>query len=314
MPETKLFVRTATTFKKSGELDEKALGDFLQMFVDAKIGPYVASSGSGEGHALTRDELRRVYRIGVEVCKGKVAIASNSPEQVTARETLEHIMIAIEEGVDLVNIYGPDGRHGYRPSDPEIIAHFDTILGAIKVPAAIAPNPVIGYTPRPAVMAEVARRHRNVEAINLVGVDDTYFITLRDMLDRDIALNVPILNSPITLSLGAAGVIGGEFNIVPKTFRRFFDLYQSGNYGEMSKVYADLKRLNHYVAKWNTSTPRWIKMAMKVLKFPGGEGGLRRPYIMAPDDEVQKFADGLVRLRVPEIDEYARKAGLSVPA
>ena len=54
-------------------------------------------------------------------------------------------------------------------------------------------------------------------------------------------------------------------------------------------------------------------MAMKILKLPGGEGGPRGPYLMPPDDEVQKFADGLLRLRLPEIDETARAAGLRIP-
>ena len=54
-------------------------------------------------------------------------------------------------------------------------------------------------------------------------------------------------------------------------------------------------------------------MAMKVLKLPGGDGGARGPYLMPPDDEVQKFADGLLRLRLPEIDELALAAGLRLP-
>ena len=56
----------------------------------------------------------------------------------------------------------------------------------------------------------------------------------------------------------------------------------------------------------------WLKMAMRVLKIPGWEGGLREPYRMPPDEEVQKFADGLLRLGLREIDEQARAAGLEV--
>jgi hypothetical protein len=55
-------------------------------------------------------------------------------------------------------------------------------------------------------------------------------------------------------------------------------------------------------------------MAMKVLKLPGGEGGTRGPYLMPPEDEVRKFTEGMLRLRLAEIDDLARAAGLSLPA
>lgn len=57
-----------------GAIDEDAFHQYLQRFVDAKIGVYLASVGSGESGAMTADELRRVYRIGVDVCKGKIPV------------------------------------------------------------------------------------------------------------------------------------------------------------------------------------------------------------------------------------------------
>ena len=50
-----MLCRNATTFTKSKELDEEAFRKFLQRLVDAKLGVYLASGGSGEGHDLSRD-------------------------------------------------------------------------------------------------------------------------------------------------------------------------------------------------------------------------------------------------------------------
>jgi len=55
-------------------------------------------------------------------------------------------------------------------------------------------------------------------------------------------------------------------------------------------------------------------MAMRIFKLPGWQGGLREPYRMPPDEEVQRFQDGLLRLGLPEIEEQARAAGLELPA
>jgi 4-hydroxy-tetrahydrodipicolinate synthase len=314
MSNLTLLCRNATTFTVTKELDEEAFRRFLQRFVDAKLGIYLASGGSGEGHALSRDELRRVYKTGVEVGKGKVPVNANPPEQHTAQLTIEHAKLAIEAGVEVVNVYGPASLHGYRPTDAEFMAYFEEVFGAIKHPVAVAPNPVIGYTPNPALIAEICDRFSQVVAVNLSGLGDAYFIDLKDTMKRDVSIYVPVPGSLHTLALGAAGLLNPEANIIPKTFRRYIDLYERGDFDALGQVYADIQRFNRHVGKWHGGSPRWLKMAMRVLKLPGGEGGVRAPYLIPPDDEVQRFTDGLLRLRLPEIDELARAAGLHLPA
>lgn len=312
MSKPGLLVRNAMTFSMEGSIDEDAFRRFLQRFVDAGIGVYLASVGSGESGAMTADELRRVYRVGVAVCKGKVPVNGNPPERLTVRETLDHIMLAIEEGVEIVNIYGPAGGHGFRPTDEEVIAFFDELLSAVKHPVALSPNPGIGYSPTPAMTADICHKYRQIVAVNLANQDDAYFIELKDRLKRDLDLNVPLTGSLEMLLLGASGVIGAELNMLPKTYRQYLDLYESGKFSDAAHVYADLKRFNRYVAQWAGAHPRWIKMMMKVLKMPGW--GIRGPYRMPAEEELQKFTAGLLRLRLPEIDELARAAGLTISA
>ena len=312
MPKLELLCRNATAFSADGAIDEDAFRRLLQRLVDSKIGVYLASAGSGESGAMTDDELLRVYRIGVEVCKGKVAVNGNPPEQPTVRETLHHINLAIKGGVEIVNIYGPEGRHSYRPTDDEFRGFFDELLPQVKHPVSLAPNTTIGYAPNAAMIAGVCHKYSQVAAVHLVSQNDDYYIELKDRLKRDVALYAPLNGSLDMLLLGASRVIGGELNMLPRTFRRYMDLYESGKVVEAARVYADLKRFLRYVSKWRGSFPRPIKMMMKVFKIPGWT--LRGPYLMPSDDELQKFTEGLLQLRLPEIDEMARTAGMTVPA
>jgi dihydrodipicolinate synthase/N-acetylneuraminate lyase len=309
-----VLVRNATTFSKTGGIDEEAFRQSLQRFVDAKLGVYIASGGSGEGHALTRDEIRLLYRIGVEVCKGKVQVNSNFPEQHTARATREQVAIAVDAGVDVINIYGPSSLHGFRPTDAEFLGYYDNILPDVKHAVAIAPNPVIGYTPRPALIAEVCHKYHQVVAVNLSGQNDVYFIELKEKLKRDVEIYVPLGASVETLTLGGAGLVSAWANIIPKTHRRYLDLYEARKFDELAIVYADIYRFGQYTKKWHHSAPRWVKAAMKVLDLPGGQGGIREPYQMLAENELQGFSDGLLALKIPEITELARAAGLQVPA
>ena len=217
-------------------------------------------------------------------------------------------------GVDQVNIYGPAGWHGFRPTDAEFLTYYDDVLDAIKHPVALAPNAVIGYTPRAALIAEVANRHPQVDAINLLELGDTYVINLKEQLKRDVAINVSVPGALQTLSLGATGLLGAQANIIPKTFRRFIDALEQQDAIERDRAYAEILKFIQFFQQWPGGNPRALKMAMHVLALPGAEGGLRKPYLMPAAAEVERFKDGLLRMRLPEIDEQARAAGLSLPA
>ncbi len=314
MADLTWYCMCATTFsRETGELDEVAFRLFLQRIVDAKLGVYLGSAGSGEGHALTRDELRRVYQIGVEVCKGKVPVHANPPEQHTSRAAREHALIAVEAGVEVVHMYSLAGWHGMRPTDAELTAYYDDLLSAIKHPVAFAVNPTMGYTPKPALVADICHRYPQIVAVKLTGMPDTYLINLMDLIGRNMSYHVMLPGSLNAFLLGANALFGSESNIIPKTYRSYLDLYQQKRFDELRPVYADLRRFNQYVNQWAPNNPRWLKMAMKVLKLPGGEGGMREPYRMPSKEELQKFTDGLLRLGIAEVEELARAAGLRMP-
>jgi dihydrodipicolinate synthase/N-acetylneuraminate lyase len=153
-----------------------------------------------------------------------------------------------------------------------------------------------------------------VVSVNLSGQGDTYFIELKDRLRRDVDIYVPFAGSLNTLGMGAAGLLGAEANIIPKTHRLYIDLYEAGKTEELARVYADVRRFGKYVARYHNAAPRWIKMALRLFRLPGGAGGVRPPYLPPVAKDVEEFAAGLLALRIPEIDELAKAAGLSVPS
>jgi dihydrodipicolinate synthase/N-acetylneuraminate lyase len=311
VPETVLVVRSATPFAADGSLDEDALRAYLQRFVDQRIGLSLASGGSGEGHALTPAEIRRIYEIGVELGRGKVIVHSNQPQEHTALASIEQAKIAVAAGVDAVSIYGPGGFHGYKSTDEEYLRYFDRVLTEIRHPVALNPNPIVGYAPSSAVIAEITNKYPQVAAIYLSGIsDDAYTMDLRDRITRpDVGIWVTSTGSFHTLGLGADGIIASA-NFIPKTYRQYADLYDAGKFGELDPVYEQLRRVAKFCEPWKFSSPRTHKMIMKVFKLPGGGGGVREPHLDHSPESVARFTEGALRLPVPEIQEMARTAGL----
>ena len=68
-----------------------------------------------------------------------------------------------------------------------------------------------------------------VVAVNLAGLNDAYFIELKDALTRDVDVFVPITTSLHTLPLGAAGLLAAHANVIPLTFRAYLDAYEQND-------------------------------------------------------------------------------------
>jgi 4-hydroxy-tetrahydrodipicolinate synthase len=304
-----LISRTVTIFAADGSIDEAANRVHLARFVDNKLGVYLASGGSGEGFALSHDELRRVYEIGVAECKGKVPVYANPPEQHTAKATVEQSLIAAGAGVEVINVYPLAGWHGMRPRDEELVAYYDDVLPHVRHPIALSINPITGYTPSPKLMANVAKKYSQVVAINFFGVNDTYLINFKDMMNRDLDLYFPVPGSLNALTSGATGLLGAAANVIPATHRRYIDCYEAGRLEEIGVAYAHIERFSQLAGKWGPSNARWVKMCLRVLGMPGGEGVLRPPYQMPSEADLQEFCSALLKLDNPEINALAGKWG-----
>ncbi len=303
------YTMCATVFAPDGSFDEAAMRAYLRRQVDARLGVYLGSGGNGETHAMSPDELSRLYAVGVEECRGKVAVHANLPEEHTAAQTIAQAKIAIAAGVEALHLYTVEGRHGYRPTEPELIAYFDDVLAAVRHPVVIAVNPTMGYIPRPQVVAEICRRHEQIVAVRLSGQRDIYLLNVWDALGRQIHCHWQLGAGALDpLSLGAS-LFAAEANIIPQTFRRFADLARRGEMAAAGEALGQIRRFNQLVMEWGPCA-RWIKMAVRILKLPGREGGLRKPYLMPPDDVVEDFVDRLLRLGIPEIDAMATAAGI----
>jgi dihydrodipicolinate synthase/N-acetylneuraminate lyase len=306
------FTMCATVFSSSGGIDDAGFRGYLRRQIDARLGVYLGSGGNGETHAMTPDELREMYRIGVEMCLGKVPVHANLPEEHTEDATIAQARIAMDAGVEALHLYTPEGRHGYRPTDRELIGYFVDVLSVIDFPVVIAVNPTMGYIPKPAAIAQIIRNHEQIIGARLSGQPQIYLIDLQDMVTRPIEYHWQLGSGALDpLALGAT-LFAAEANIIPRTFRLFIDHAQAGRFDEAGKTLADIRRFNRLIMRWGPCA-RWIKMCMRILRLPGWQGGLRKPYLMPPEDEMHGFTDALLRLRVPEIDAMARAAGLSVP-
>jgi 4-hydroxy-tetrahydrodipicolinate synthase len=304
----------ATPFQADGALDEAGLRAHLRRMVESGCSVYLGSGGTGEGHALSLAELTRVYEIGVEECKGRVATFANPPEPRTGKAMIDTCRAAAAAGVDMVQIYQMDAGHSMRPTAAEQERYYRAILDAVDHPIALSVHFYSGYLPSTALFRKLCDDYPQIVAVNVIGTPIGYYVELKDALDPRIALYVLIKDVFQGLTLGAAGYLAAEPNIAPYLCRSIVEHFVRGEIEQCGEAIANVARLSSIVTRWAPANPRWVKMAMKVLNLPGGNGVLREPYLLPPAAELDEMARAFEKLGLRRIEEAAKAACSRAPS
>jgi 4-hydroxy-tetrahydrodipicolinate synthase len=297
-----MYCMAPTPFSADGSIDHRALAGHLERMTAAGAGIYPAGPGAGEGHSLTTREFREVCETAVHVCAGKVPVIGAPREAASAADVLTYAIEAVAAGVDSVQIYQLNGGHGMVPNPNEQETYFRDLLEAIRVPVTISVHFTAGYRASVELLSRLHGDYSHIVAFNVMGADPEYFTSLRDAIPASIAMNVRMNQLVQGLALGASGALAAEPNIIPETCQSILEAWTSGDGEALARSTTAVQRFANVVNRWSPSTARWVKMAMRVLRLPGGAGPLRKPYLM-PSEAAQLEMFRLFRdLGIPELD------------
>lgn len=303
-----MYCMTPTPFSSDGSIDHEALTAHLERMVAAGAGVYPAGPGAGEGHALTPREFRDVCETAVRVCGGKVPVIGTPRESASAQDVLAYATEAVAAGVDCVQIYQLSGGHGMVPNSAEQEAYFRDLLEAIRRPVAISVHFTAGYRASVDLLSRLRHDYAHILALNVMGADTDYFTSLRDAMPESVVMHVRMSHLVQGLALGARGALAAEPNIIPNTCQSILDAWSSGDTNRITASAIAVERFATVVNRWSPSTARWVKMAMRVLCFPGGGSPLRRPYLMPSVTEQREMLRLFHTIGIPELDELLLQA------
>lgn len=317
MPEEPtVFCMSVTPFTSTLAFDEDEYRKHLKRLVDSGVGVYFASPGSGEGHSLSNDELRQIYRIGVETCKGKVPTCANIPEARNAQQLLEKARLAMDAGVDVVQIYTVDPGHGMRPTEAEQEAFYREVLHEIDYAVGLSVNLLAGgYVTPINLLKRLCYDYPKIVFINVLQPPTSYLAELMDAIGPRIAFYSAAEMLAECLTLGGKGCLTGHANVVPFLVRSIGRHYVAGRMEKCGQSLMQLFRLNKAVAQFglDTSAPpqwsaRWLKSAMKVLDVPGhSEGRMRPPYLSPSREDIELLGSMLRSIDVAAMEGRARE-------
>jgi 4-hydroxy-tetrahydrodipicolinate synthase len=302
-----MFGMSITAMDAGGAIDEPRMRAHLQRMVDAGVGIYVGSGGSGEGHALELDELARLCELAVEEGKGRVPVYCNPPEARSANEMLRKARAAIGAGVDLVQLYQLDAGHGRVPVLAEQELYFRDLLEALDHPIALSIHLAVGYLAPSDLVVRLCHEYRHVKVVNIpFGPPTTYLVRLRDELPDDVKVYVGMDNLLNGLALGAWGAQVTETNQIPNLCQLAIEQFVAGDVAAAATTYATIQRVTDVIGLGRRVSSDGPKAALSALGFDVGPP--RHPRVPVPPETVEQMRDAFARLGVLDAEAAAAKA------
>lgn len=295
-----MFCMTVTAMDREGRIDEEGCRAHLRRMIDAGVGVYLGSGGSGQGHALTPEELGRVYQVGVSECKGMIPVYCNPPESRTAQEMLGKCRLAIEAGVDAVQLYQLDSGHGRLPTVGEQERYFRDLLDQVDHPVLLSIHQASGYLAPVALTVKLCNEYPQIKGVNFHGPGLPYIIRVQDAVRPEIKLYGGSVNLLSMLPIGGWGCQAAEPNLVPNLARSIIDHFLAGRIREMGDAYRNLVRIWAALEPAQAESQDATKAVLRGMGLPGGYP--RPPRALVSEDTLAKVRQSLEALHIWELE------------
>jgi 4-hydroxy-tetrahydrodipicolinate synthase len=264
-----------TPFTADGDVDEAALRAQARFVLAKGVHGVCVGGSTGEGHTLTREELRRAVAVTAEEIAGRIPVLAgiivNSTRQaVLSARDMQSIGVA---GLQITPVH-----YLFKPDDEATVAHFRTIAGETDIPVIIY-NVIPWNYLRPELLVRLM-----TELPGVLGVKQSQ----GDMkLMADLLLTVPEGKKVFTavdallyssFALGAHGTIAAVPAAIPGVCVALWDAVQRGDHALGLRMHRAMLKF------WNTilgdSLPANVKYA---LTRQGSPGGFPRAPMPAPN-------------------------------
>ncbi len=285
-----------TPFAADEAVDEALLRAEVEYLISSAGVHGVAVGGStGEGHALTTDELRQVVATACEVAAGRVPVIAGIIVDSTGQAIEKARALA---DLDVAALQVTPVHYLFRPSDEMMFEHFAKL-------AERAAQPVMIYNVVPWTYCSPALLDRMMREIDgLIGVKQSAgdLKLLADLLmtsaDAGVIMSaVDALMYP-SFALGAHGAIAAILTAVPELCVELWNLVQDGDH--TAALDRHLKLLPIYNALEGDNMPANVKTALALQGRPAGV-----PRMPMPQSSPEQRA---------AIEAALLKAGVKLPA
>ena len=278
-----------TPFSAAGKIDEAAFRAEARFLLAAGVHGLAVAGSTGEGHALSTDEVCRLTAIAVEEADGRVPVIAGIIVDST-QQAIDRGAAAAEAGAAALQV--TPVHYLFRPDDAHMKEHFREMADAVAAPIIIY-NVVPWTYLSPELLVEIMADIPGVVGVKQSAGDLKLFADLMATAPEGsrIMSAVDALMYP-SFTLGAHGAVAAILTAAPKACVNLWDAVADGDHPSALDLHLRLLVL------WNAMIDDNLPAAVKAaLDFQGLAGGLpRRPMPAASNSQRSAIAAALKEL------------------
>ena len=278
-----------TPFSAAGGIDEAAFRAEARFLLAAGVHGLAVAGSTGEGHALSTDEVCRLTAIAVEEADGRVPVIAGIIVDST-RQAIDRGAAAAEAGAAALQV--TPVHYLFRPDDAHMKEHFREMADAVAAPIIIY-NVVPWTYLSPELLVEIMADIPGVVGVKQSAGDLKLFADLMATAPEGsrIMSAVDALMYP-SFTLGAHGAVAAILTAAPRACVNLWDAVAEGDHPSALDLHLRLLVL------WNAMIDDNLPAAVKAaLDFQGLAGGLpRRPMPAASNSQRNAIAAALKEL------------------
>ena len=255
-----------TPFRADDTVDEEALRAEVRYLIEtARVHGLAVGGSTGEGHAMTTAEVRRVTEVVASEARGRVPVITGVITDSTA-SAIERGKAVRDLGVTALQV--TPVHYLFRPDDDAMVRHFEALCRGTGLPIIIY-NVVPWTYLSPQLLARIITSVEGVVGVKQSAGD---LKLLADLLllvgDRSrIMTAVDALLYP-SFALGAHGAIAAILTAVPRLCVQLWDAVQAGDHKQALALHERLLPVWNAIAQDNL--PANVKHCLALQGRPGG--------------------------------------------
>jgi 5-dehydro-4-deoxyglucarate dehydratase len=273
-------------FDATGKLDIDALASNIQFLIDHRLKSIFIACGSGEFHALSRDEYRVMLETAVSVAAGRVPVYVGVGGNIS--HALELTAIAEQVGVDgylilppyLVQAEQPGLAHYYRTIAEStdlnaIIYQRDNAIFTLNTVCELAKIPqIVGFKDG------YGNMELNIEFTKVVG----------DRFEWFNGMPFAEVTMPFYYAIGYRSYSSALSNYLPHISRLFYQSLSTGNQNLLDELYREVILPIHRIRKQRKGyAVALIKAGMEIVGLPVGRS-VRAPLTSVEEEHYRELA------------------------
>ncbi|MBC7343298.1 MAG: dihydrodipicolinate synthase family protein [Clostridia bacterium] len=278
-----IYVAMVTPFDEAGEVDEKALRNMVEFYVQAGVDGVFSAGSSGEFIHLGPRGCVEANRIVADQVRGRIEVLAGASAS-RPRDCVAIAQRAKEDGCQAAVICPPPY---YRLSQDMIRYHYELIAEQVNFPLVLYNIPMFTNPISPEIIGKLSRLP------NIVGLKDSSgsmvdFMAAIDAVQRNDGdlqfLTGREENLFASLIVGGAGCIGGGAAVVPEAMVAIYRAYQMGNHERLRCLQLSIVQLVRIMM--SLPFPVGFKVGLELRGMPAGE--LQQPLSPEAEAEIEK--------------------------